>query len=108
MSKGTGIVTRRRRACGPAGGPIANAAVYNTFNVERHLTSAQTHRVTPKLRVRRTATSQNQQMRWNCWTVQPFLDVRVAALNNTLRGSFRRRYPAFQTPNERGALPLAA
>ena len=29
-------------------------------------------------------------MRWNRWTVQPFLEVRIAALNNTLRGSFQR------------------
>ncbi len=26
-----------------------------------------------------------QQMRWNRWTVQPFLDVRTAVLNKTLR-----------------------
>jgi hypothetical protein len=31
-----------------------------------------------------------QQMRWNRWTVQPFLDVRVAVLNETLTGSFKR------------------
>jgi Transposase len=31
-----------------------------------------------------------QQMRWNRWTVQPFLDVRVAVLNKTLAGSFKR------------------
>ena len=31
-----------------------------------------------------------QQMRWNRWTVQPFLDVRVAVLNKTLCGSFKR------------------
>jgi hypothetical protein len=31
-----------------------------------------------------------QQMRWNRWTLQPFLDVRVAALNKTLAGSFKR------------------
>jgi hypothetical protein len=49
-----------------------------------------------------------QQMRWNRWTVQPFLDVRIAVLNNTLRGSFQRRYPAFQTPNNSQAIPLAA
>jgi hypothetical protein len=41
-----------------------------------------------------------QQMRWNRWTVQPFLDVRIAVLNNTLRGSFQRRYPAFQVQND--------
>ena len=28
-----------------------------------------------------------QQMRWNRWTVQPFLDVRTAVLNGT--GSFK-------------------
>jgi hypothetical protein len=36
-----------------------------------------------------------QQMRWNRWTVQPFLDVRTAVLNGTLQGSFKRRYPGF-------------
>ena len=41
-----------------------------------------------------------QQMRWNRWTVQPFLDVRVAVLNKTLAGSFRRLYPDFQPDNE--------
>ena len=37
-----------------------------------------------------------QQMRWNRWTVQPFLDVRTAVLNGTLEGAFRRRYPDFR------------
>ena len=37
-----------------------------------------------------------QQMRWNRWTVQPFLDVRIAVLNKTLGGLFRRLYPSFQ------------
>ena len=32
-----------------------------------------------------------QQMRWNRWTVQPFLDVHTAVLNGTLQGSFKRR-----------------
>jgi hypothetical protein len=36
-----------------------------------------------------------QQMRWNRWTVQPFLDVRVAVLDGTLETLFRRRYPDF-------------
>jgi hypothetical protein len=49
-----------------------------------------------------------QQMRWNRWTVQPFLDVRIAVLNRTLSGSFRRRYPAFQVSNDDHALPFAA
>ena len=41
-----------------------------------------------------------QQMRWNRWTVQPFLDVRTAVLNGTLQGSFKRRYPAFRMGND--------
>ena len=49
-----------------------------------------------------------QQMRWNRWTVQPFLDVRVAVLNETLTGSFRRRYPDFRPDNKNYAVRLAA
>ena len=49
-----------------------------------------------------------QQMRWNRWTVQPFLDVRVAVLNKTLAGSFRRLYPDFQSDNENYPLRLPA
>jgi hypothetical protein len=49
-----------------------------------------------------------QQMRWNRWTVQPFLDVRIAVLNKTLSGSFRRRYPAFHAENDDQAALLAA
>ena len=40
-----------------------------------------------------------QQMRWNRWTVQPFLDVRIAVLNGTLEGAFRRNYPDFHPVN---------
>ena len=49
-----------------------------------------------------------QQMRWNRWTLQPFLDVRVAVLNKTLAGSFRRLYPDFQPDNENDSVRLAA
>jgi hypothetical protein len=49
-----------------------------------------------------------QQMRWNRWTLQPFLDVRVAVLNKSLSGSFRRRYPAFQADFDQHAVPVAA
>ena len=49
-----------------------------------------------------------QQMRWNRWTVQPFLDVRVAVLNKTLRGSFKRLYPDFQTDNDNHPVAIAA
>jgi hypothetical protein len=39
-----------------------------------------------------------QQMHWNRWTVQPFLDVRTAVLNGTLEGAFRQCYPDFHPP----------
>ena len=37
-----------------------------------------------------------QQMRWNRWTVQPFLAVRAAVLNDTLADSFRDWFPGFR------------
>ncbi len=37
-----------------------------------------------------------QQMRWSRTTVQPFLDVRTAVLNDTLEDAFRRRHPGFR------------
>jgi hypothetical protein len=42
---------------------------------------------------------EKQQMRWNKWTMQPFLDVRAAVLNGTLEGAFRRLYPSFRPLN---------
>jgi hypothetical protein len=39
--------------------------------------------------------AKSQQMRWNRWTVQPFLAVRIAVLNETLADSFRGWYPGF-------------
>jgi hypothetical protein len=44
--------------------------------------------------------TKKQQMRWNGWTVQPFLDVRVAVLDGTLEGSFREMYPEFRSAND--------
>jgi hypothetical protein len=44
----------------------------------------------------------------NHWTVQPFLDVRIAVLNNTHGGSFRRLYPAFQAENDNHSALVAA
>ncbi len=38
-------------------------------------------------------------MRWNRATVQPFLDVRTAVLNDTLEDAFRRRHPGFRPAN---------
>jgi len=49
-----------------------------------------------------------QQMRWNRWTLQPFLDVRVAVLNDTLRGSFKQVYLAFQADNDNYRASIAA
>jgi len=39
-------------------------------------------------------------MRWNRATVQPFLDVRTAVLNDTLEDAFRQRYPSFRPAND--------
>ena len=52
--------------------------------------------------------TKKQQMRWNRWTVQPFLDVRVAVLDDILEGSFRRMYPEFQPANDQGSISAAA
>jgi hypothetical protein len=41
-----------------------------------------------------------QQMRWNRWTVQPFLNVSVAVPNGTLEGAFQRSYPDFRPVNQ--------
>jgi hypothetical protein len=52
--------------------------------------------------------NKKQQMRWNRTTVQPFLDVRTAVLNDTLENAFRRRYPGFRPANDDEAVALAA
>jgi hypothetical protein len=49
-----------------------------------------------------------QQMRWNRWTVQPFLDVRVAVLNGTLLRSFKKIFPNFRPADNPGPIALAA
>ena len=49
-----------------------------------------------------------QQMRWSRATVQPFLDVRTAVLNETLEDAFRHRYPGFRSTNDHQALSAAA
>ena len=49
-----------------------------------------------------------QQMRWNRWTVQSFLDVRVAVLDGTLENSFRHLYPNFRPANDPGQTSAAA
>jgi hypothetical protein len=52
--------------------------------------------------------NKKQQMRWNRATVQPFLDVRTAVLNDTLEDAFRRRYPGCGPANDDEAVALAA
>ena len=52
--------------------------------------------------------NKKQQMRWNRATVQPFLDVRTAVLNDTLADAFRHRYPGFRPANEDEALALTS
>ena len=49
-----------------------------------------------------------QQMRWNRATVQPFLDVRTAVLNDTLEDAFRQRYPGFRPANDDRVIAAAA
>jgi len=44
--------------------------------------------------------NKKQQMRWSRTTVQPFLDVRTAVLNDTLEDAFRYRHPGFRPAND--------
>jgi hypothetical protein len=44
--------------------------------------------------------NKKQQMRWNRTTVQAFLDVRTAVLNDSLKDAFRHRYPGFRPTND--------
>jgi len=52
--------------------------------------------------------NKKQQMRWSRVTVQPFLDVRTAVLNDTLEDAFRHRYPGFRPANDDQGMPAAA
>ena len=52
--------------------------------------------------------NKKQQMRWNRTTVQPFLDVRTAVLNDTLEDAFRHRYPGFRPANGNEEVAFAA
>ena len=52
--------------------------------------------------------NKKQQMRWNRTTVQPFLDVRTAVLNERLEDAFRYRYPGFRSANDDQARSAAA
>ena len=52
--------------------------------------------------------NKKQQMRWNRTTVQPFLDVRTAVLNDTLEDAFRHRYSGFRPANDDQIVPAEA
>ena len=52
--------------------------------------------------------SKKQQMRWNRATVQPFLDVRTAVLNDTLEDAIRMLYSEFRPANDVGASAAVA
>jgi hypothetical protein len=52
--------------------------------------------------------NKRQQMRWSRATVQPFLDVRTAVLNNTLEAAFRHRHLGFRPANDDHKLTGAA
>jgi hypothetical protein len=52
--------------------------------------------------------NKKQQMRWNKASVQPFLDVRTAVLNDTLEQAFRRRHHGFRPVNDNHGLTAAA
>ena len=52
--------------------------------------------------------AKRQQMRWSRATVQPFLDVRTAMLNDTLEDAFRKRHPSFRPANDDHTLIGAA
>ena len=49
-----------------------------------------------------------QQMRWSRATVQPFLDVRTAVLNGTLKDAFRQRHHGFRPANDAYRLTAVA
>jgi hypothetical protein len=49
-----------------------------------------------------------QQMRWSKPTLQPFLDVRTAVLNDTLEDAFRRCHHGFRPANDDHRLTAAA
>ena len=49
-----------------------------------------------------------QQMRWSKPSLQPFLDVRTAVLNDTLEDAFSRRHHGFRPANDDHRLTAAA
>jgi hypothetical protein len=52
--------------------------------------------------------NKKRQMRWTRTTVQSFLDVRTAVLNDNLAKALRHRYPGFRPTNDDQILSEAA
>jgi hypothetical protein len=46
--------------------------------------------------------NKKQQMRWNRYTVQPFLNVRAHVLNGTLEEAFRAMHRSFRPVEDMG------
>ncbi len=92
-----GIETPRRHVRDLIGYLVANTAALVNYGARRRrgepISTAFVESAVNEIVSRRMI--KKQQMRWNRWTVQPFLDVRAAVLNGTLEGAFRRRYPDF-------------
>jgi len=49
-----------------------------------------------------------QQMRWNRYTVQSFLDVRIHVLNGTLEDAFRHWHKGFRPVAEQSQMAIPA
>jgi hypothetical protein len=89
--------------------PKAGSSIANTFRSEAQtavISTAFVESAVNEIVAKRM--NKAQQMRWNRATVQPFLDVRTAVLNDTLEDAFRQRYPGFRPANDDQALPEAA
>src|ERR671917_2473673 len=92
-----GYLERNRDALVPYGARRRRGEPISTAFVESAVNEIVAKRMTKR-----------QQMRWNRATVQPFLDVRTAVLNDTLEDAFRRRYPGFRPRQGEQAMAMAA
>jgi hypothetical protein len=105
-----GIETLRRHLRGLTDYLEANQAMLVNYNARRRrsepISTAFVESAVNEIVSRRMI--KKQQMRWNRWTVQPFLDVRTAVLNGTLEGEFCRRYPDFRPANRDLETPAVA
>jgi hypothetical protein len=111
-SPGSGARLDRIRARGDTRNPKAGAVRYRpTALSERQRegnpsSTAWVESAINEIIAKRMAKS--QQMRWNRWTVQPFLAVRIAVLNDSLADSFRDWFPGFRPVDPKVPEPVAA